>query len=491
MTDRELLDQISRDRSEAAFTELVRRHIDLVHSAGLRQLGDAEAARNLTQQVFLELARQAGRLHAAVILSGWLYRTTRHLCLETLRRDRRRREREHTAAAQLMNDATANPWEQVAPALEPAMDELGETDRQAILLRYFENKSLREVGTALGLGEDAAQKRVSRALDRLRDIFSRRGVSLSATALAGSLSAGAVQAAPAGLAVTISTAALGGAAVAAATTLATEGASTAMNLINLKTAAAILGAAAVTGTTTYLVQERETEQLRTEHTALNQTHAKLASDQQEALAMIQLRDEQIELLKRDVGDLPRLRGEVDRLNRNLEIVSRNKEQPSFSQEGTGISSSKSGRPGLVEDREKESINIRLQAFFQSVIAGNTNAILQDLAVIPMEKLSHDFTEQMKEAFVQQIVQDSANLENHVIQDIRFESSNVVRLAVAFIDRDQTSRIRDMAFVRAGEGWHPALFVGQHGVTFLSPHGVGTAKWESITIPRSRDPIGAK
>jgi SMC interacting uncharacterized protein involved in chromosome segregation len=151
----------------------------------------------------------------------------------------------------------------------------------------------------------------------LRDTFSRRGVSLSATALAGSLSAGAVQAAPAGLATAISTAALGGAAVATATTLATEGASTAMNLINLKTAAAILGAAAVTGTATYVVQERETEQLRAENTALNQTHAKLASDQQEALAMIQLRDEQIERLKRDVADLPRLRGEVDRLNRRL------------------------------------------------------------------------------------------------------------------------------------------------------------------------------
>jgi RNA polymerase sigma factor (sigma-70 family) len=317
MTDRELLDQLRRDRSEAAFTELVRRHIDLVHSAALRQLGDADAARDLTQQVFIELARQAGRLRPEIILTGWLYRTTRHLCLETLRRDRRRREREHTAAAQLMNDATANPWEQVAPALEPAMDELGETDRQAILLRYFENRSLREVGTALGLGEDAAQKRVSRALDRLREIFSQRGVSLSATVLAGSLSAGAVQAAPAGLAVTISTAALGGAAVATVTTLATEGASTAMNLINLKTAAAILGAAAVTGTATYVVQEREAEQLRTENTTLNQTHAKLASDQQESLEMIQLRDEQIERLRRDVADLPRLRGEVDGLRRRL------------------------------------------------------------------------------------------------------------------------------------------------------------------------------
>jgi RNA polymerase sigma factor (sigma-70 family) len=319
MTDRELLDQLSRDRSEAAFTELVRRHIDLVHSAALRQLGDADTARHITQQVFLLLAREAGRLPAAVILSGWLYRTTRHLCLETLRRDRRRRERERTAAAQLMNDATANPWEQVAPALEPAMDELGETDRQAILLRYFENRSLREVGAALGLGEDAAQKRVSRALDRLREIFSRRGVSLSATALAGSLSAGAVQAAPAGLAVTISTAALGGAAVATATTLATKGASTAMNLINLKTAAAILGAAAVTGTATYVVQEREAEQLRTENTALNQTHAKLASDQQQALTMIQLRDEQIAVLKKGMEDLPRLRGEVDGLRRAAQM----------------------------------------------------------------------------------------------------------------------------------------------------------------------------
>lgn len=365
MTDRELLDQLSRDRSEAAFTELVRRHINLVHSAALRQLGDAENARDITQQVFLLLAWEARRLPTAVILSGWLYRTTRHLCLETLRRDRRRREREHTAAEQLMNDATANPWEQVAPALEPAMDELGETDRQAILLRYFENRSLREVGVALGLGEDAAQKRVSRALDRLRDIFSRRGVSLSATALAGSLAAGAVQAAPAGLAVTISTAALGGAAVVTATTLATEGASTAMNLINLKTAAAILGAAAVTGTATYVVQEREADQLRTENTTLNQTHAKLASDQQAALAMIQLRDEQIERLKRDVADLPRLRGEVDRLNRQLMELAELRQQHEELLAGLKTAKEEDQTERVVETVEVDGLdrakNIRLNA----------------------------------------------------------------------------------------------------------------------------------
>jgi len=317
MTDRELLNQLARQRSENAFNEIVRRHVDLVNSAAFRQLGSADTARDITQIVFILLTKQAKQLKPDVILTGWLYRTTRNLCLEHIRKDQRRREREQAAADHLMNTTSADQWEHVAPQLEPAMDELNDAERHAVLLRYFKNKSLRDVGVELGIGEDAAQKRVSRALDRLRDIFTKRGVTLSATALATTLSGSAVQAAPAAVITTISTAALGAGLTAAVNTT-----STMTTLFNLKTAAAVIAAAAITGTSTYLVKEREVDRVNTEQRTLNETHAKLAADQEQARTTIQLRDDQIAMLKKDLADLPRLRGEVDRLNRGLAAMNK-------------------------------------------------------------------------------------------------------------------------------------------------------------------------
>lgn len=278
MTDRELLTQLARRRSEDAFNEIVRRHVDLVHSAALRQLGNADTTRDITQNVFLLLAKQAGQLKPDVILTGWLYRTTRNLCLEHIRNDQRRRDREQAAADHLMNTAH-DQWEHVAPELEPAMDELNESERHAVLLRFFENRSLRDVGTELGIGEDAAQKRVSRALDRLREIFTKRGVTLSATALATTISGSAVQAAPATILTTLSTTAIGAGLTAAATTATLNTASTMNTLITLKTAAAVIAAVAVTGTSTYLVKEKEVERLRAEQSVVTAEHTRLAADQ--------------------------------------------------------------------------------------------------------------------------------------------------------------------------------------------------------------------
>lgn len=321
MTDRELLDQIARQQSEAAFTEIVRRHLNLVYSAAFRQLGNPDAARDLAQNVFILLARQAAQLKGEVVLTGWLYRTTRNLCLETIRGDRRRLEREQAAAENLMNNEPVNPWEQIAPALDPAMDELTEADRQAVLLRFFQNKSLREVGAELGVGEDAAQKRVSRALDRLRDIFGKRGITLPAAVLATAISGGAIQSAPAAVLSFVTTSALASGLVAT-TSLLTQSTSTSMNLLNLKTTAAVLAAAAVTGTSTYLVKEHQADRLRADYASLEESRAKLATEQQQAIASIQLRDEQIEQLKKEVADLPRLRGEVDKLNRDLAAMNK-------------------------------------------------------------------------------------------------------------------------------------------------------------------------
>jgi RNA polymerase sigma factor (sigma-70 family) len=218
-TDQDLLRAYSERRSEAAFAELVQRHIDFAYSAALRMVRDAHLAEDVTQCVFVALARNASQLADHPILVGWLHRTTQHLAANAVRSDVRRRAREQEAAT--MNElVSAEPsalWDHIAPHLDAALGELSETDRDAVLLRYFQGKSARAIAETLGTSEEAAQKRVNRAVERLRECFSKRSVTVGASSLAAVLTANAVQAAPSGLAAAISTtAALGATAFAGA-----------------------------------------------------------------------------------------------------------------------------------------------------------------------------------------------------------------------------------------------------------------------------------
>src|SRR5438876_4338533 len=206
-TDLELLARYTRHRAEDAFAEIVRRHLDLVHSAALRQVRSPQLAEEVAQSTFIKLARHAHRLAPDTILTAWLYQVTRREAIDVVRREARRQLREQIATEMNAMNATTADWTHIEPLLDEAMHALDETDRSAVLLRYFENKSLREVGRTFGTSEDAAQKRVSRAVERLREFFVKRGITVGASGLAAVISANAVQAAPAGLAVTISTAA--------------------------------------------------------------------------------------------------------------------------------------------------------------------------------------------------------------------------------------------------------------------------------------------
>lgn len=217
-TDLELLARYTRDHAEDAFAEIVRRHLDLVHSAALRRVGSSQLAEEVAQSTFINLAHHAHRLAPGTILTAWLYQVTRREAIDVVRREARRRAREQIATEMNTINATAADWTHIEPLLDQAMDALDDTDRSAVLLRYFENKSLREVGAALGTSDDAAQKRVSRAVERLREFFTKRGVTVGAGGLVVAISANAVQAAPSALTVTISAAAtLTGPAIAATT----------------------------------------------------------------------------------------------------------------------------------------------------------------------------------------------------------------------------------------------------------------------------------
>src|ERR1035437_514728 len=224
--DLDLLRQFTRDQSQDAFTALVNRHVKLVYSAALRQVRSPQLAEEIAQSVFADLARDAGKLSGTGFqpvhfLTAWLYQVTRRTAIDVIRKESRRQLREQIAVEMNDMNATANDWTQIEPLLDDALDALDETDRSAILLRYLEKKPLREVGEALGTSDDAAQKRVSRAVEQLREFFSKRNVTIGTSGLAVLISANAVQAAPIGLAATISAAAiLAGTAVHTSTIIA-------------------------------------------------------------------------------------------------------------------------------------------------------------------------------------------------------------------------------------------------------------------------------
>ena len=269
-SDWDLLQQFARENSQDAFAEIVRRHLDLVYSAALRQVRSSQLAEEIAQSVFADLARNAGKLKPDTILTAWLYAVTRRTAIDVIRKESRRRLREQIAVEMNDMNATATEWAQIAPLLDDAMAALDETDRSAILLRYFENKSLREIGEAMGASEDAAQKRVSRTVERLREFFSKRKVMIGASGLVVLISVNAVQSAPAGLAAVISTTALAGTAVSASTVI-TATKTIAMTLLQK----AIIGATLTAAIGTGIFEARRAAHLREQNHVLQQQQASL------------------------------------------------------------------------------------------------------------------------------------------------------------------------------------------------------------------------
>ena len=261
--DMALVREYARNRSETAFAALVSQHLNLVYSIALREVHDPHLAEEVTQAAFIILARKAGALGPKTILSGWLCRTARYVSAEMLRSQRRRQKREQEAYMQsLLNETAAEAWMQIAPLLETAMAQLGEQEHNAIVLRFYEGKALKQVGAALGTGEDAARMRINRALEKMRKFFAGRGLTLSAAVLMAAVSANAVQSAPVGLATTVTTAAVQGTAVTTSTLTLIKGALKIMAWTKAKTAivtgVVVLLAAGTTTITVKEIQEHRT-----------------------------------------------------------------------------------------------------------------------------------------------------------------------------------------------------------------------------------------
>jgi RNA polymerase sigma factor (sigma-70 family) len=255
--DGALLRQYADNHSDAAFAGLVTRHINLVYSVALRHVGNPHQAEEITQAVFIILARKARSLRHDQALSSWLFQATRLTAHNFVRSEVRRHRREQEAYMQsVLKAAGENIWERIGPLLDAAVGALNDEDRRAIVLRFYEGRNLREVGAALQTSEEAAKKRVARALEKLQLFFAQRGVNSTTSAIAETISAHSVQAAPVALAKIVTAAALAKGTVASTSTLTLiKGALKIMAWTKTKTAI-VAGAAAILGigTTTVVVE---------------------------------------------------------------------------------------------------------------------------------------------------------------------------------------------------------------------------------------------
>lgn len=309
-----LLQRFAANRSEEAFSELVRRKLNLVYSTALRATGgDRHLAEDVCQQVFALLARRAGTLVRHPALTGWLHTTAHFTAAKLMRTARRRqaREREAQAMQQILSFPPADvDWDRLRPVLDEAMFQLNERDREAVLLRYFENRPFAEVGARQGLSENAARMRVDRALDKLQVVLARRGITSTATALTGLFAEHAVVAAPAGLAATVSGAALAGAGGSAAWwTLMTAP----------KLLAAVTGAAAIAIGVGVVRQQQSIARLRAEAADLrqqNRTIAALRTDNRR-LQRLQLPPDELKALQHDHVELAQVRANIASLGSRL------------------------------------------------------------------------------------------------------------------------------------------------------------------------------
>ncbi|MGC9941612.1 MAG: sigma-70 family RNA polymerase sigma factor [Verrucomicrobiota bacterium] len=257
MDDMRLVQQFALEKSEEAFAALVSRHVNLVYSVAFRQAQDTHLAEEITQTVFVILARKAGSLGPKTVVAAWLCQTARYVAARALTMQNRRTQREQEAYMQSqLKENESDAWRHIEPLLDKAMAGLGEKDHGAVVLRFFEDKNFNDIGKALGTTEAGAKMRVNRALEKLRMFFTRRGLTFSTALIAASISANSVKAAPAGLATSAVVSATKGIAFTSANSTLIETTLKIMTWTKLK-AAIVVGIIAILAAGTAIVAIRE------------------------------------------------------------------------------------------------------------------------------------------------------------------------------------------------------------------------------------------
>jgi RNA polymerase sigma factor (sigma-70 family) len=315
-SDNDLLSEYARTHSEAAFALLVQRHLNLVYSVALRRTRDVELARDCCQLVFVDLAKKAGRLRANTVLAAWLHRASYFAANRLLRSEIRRIRREKAVAMREFPQDSDAGWDDIVPLLDKAIQKLADADRQAVILRFLENKSHQEVASALGISEDAARKRVDRAIERLRIWLGRRGVQTSAAGFTALVSAQAIHAVPAGLEPLLISAA---ASSAPSVSLFTQFFN-AMTATQLKTGLAALAVAGMT--IPIAIQQRTISDLKAENILLQSSPPppsvlEPAPPDYGGLAAVRDAEDEVAELRLDRSELMRLRGQVGLLHSQL------------------------------------------------------------------------------------------------------------------------------------------------------------------------------